>query len=214
MSKFIGYSVVFAMLFAVSCAYGQSSSDSRNESFRAVKLFVNSDFNKFSKSSISLINEFSPTFAWGKNYGNFHEVSVRDLGLMYVSNSRRFSSTLGYSYNVKVSSFNPKSRLNFYVGAGVSAGFDYSRNNNSLSVGKSVQAQTKVDLNFIPRVTYKVNERTFIDLNIPYSVYSSSRRWNSIKNSEVQSPTQKGNQINNRAFPNQFTVSVGVAIKF
>ena len=206
------------MSLVFSCSFAQEN-DVFDKKFKAAKMYVNSDFNLKSKNNpvsfVNLLRTFSPSIAWGREYGNFHEISAQDFGLFLNENWKSFRSTIDYTYNMRIGSFNPERKVNFYAGGGARTGINYSKNPAySSSSFNSTNSVVSFDLVFVPRMTIRLGKRTFLDVNIPYSLYSTSR--NSYKIDDPNIPIENRERLttNSTTFPNEFTVRVGVAIKF
>lgn len=202
---------------AFSCSFAQEK-DSFNPKFRAAKMYVNSEF-KFSNDKasnfVSLLRTFSPSIAWGREYGNFHEVLIQDMNISFNNYSNSIGASVDYSYNLRVGKFNPERKVNFYAGGGIRLGGGYSDNYSNIpNRFNERNFNAKLDLVFTPRMNVKIGKRSMLEVSFPYSVYSTNRYSNYTDNPSV--PVENRKEITNSSatFPNQFTVRVGVAIKF
>lgn len=217
MKNIITYLLAGILSLAFSCSFAQESKP-LNPKFRAAKMYVNSDFNLDKNNAASFVNllrTFSPSIAWGREYGNFHEISAQDFGILFNDNWKSFRSTFDYSYNIRIGSYNPERKVNFYAGGGTSVGMYYSKNSSySSSTFNNSKSTLNFNLVFTPRMTVKLGKRTFLDVNIPCSVYSTRRNSTFTDNPSVPVENRKNASVNSTTFPNQFTVRVGVAIKF
>ena len=211
------YVVIIGMLMVFSCAYSQQQEDV-SPTFRAVKMFTHSDF-KFSKNSsnfISLLRTFSPTITWGKEFGNFHEIGVQDINIQLSDYRKNYRGAIDYSYNVRITKgLNPDKKLKFYAGVGTQFSLQHDRNpaysSNSFSNKSGVQS---FRLQFIPRVTFQLSKNILLDVHIPYGLYSASRFSYTTEDPSLSTDDRKKVFSNSTTFPNEFTVRVGVAIKF
>jgi len=216
MKKTTTYFVTGIMILLFSCSFAQEK-DSFSSKFRAAKMYVNSDFiiNKNSSNFVSLLQTFSPSIAWGDEFGDFQEVSIQDFNLSFFDKNKSFRSTIDYSYNKRIGKYNPESKFSFYAGGGVKFGGGVDAYSPVTSTSfKTRNSDIVLDLVFTPRMTVKLGKRTFLDVNIPYSVYTTQRNSYSNENPSISVENRKEVQVKSATFPNQFTVRVGVAIKF
>lgn len=223
MKNLIKYAIVCLMTLAFSCSYSQyvgpeQPVKKKPKKFKTVKIFSNSDFSfKTDKSSgfLNLLRTFSPAISWGNEYRNFHEIGIQNFGLMLWDNSRQFNSLVSYSYNLKMQRYNPNRKVNFYSGLGIQVGGMY-RKQLPISAREYSTGGTRLNFNlvFTPRMTVKLSKRAFLDISFPYSIYSKTRYSYFNENPSLPVEDRKRSLINSNTFPNQFTVQVGVAIKF
>lgn len=207
------YFYAFILVFFASCAFGQE--DQAKREFRA-KIYSESlmDFDR-NKTSAELFKTFSPSISWGREYGNFQEIELKDFKLSFNEFSTLFQTGIEYSYNWRILRRNNESRFNFFIGTG--AGSNFGR--KSLSLSSSTNANyTSQSINFnlvfIPRMTVNLGKRAFLDVSTPYNYYTyQHNRYNAASLTRPHEDV-RGSTTNSAVFPNQFTVKVGVAFKF
>ena len=197
------------MVLAVSCFYGQDTKIEEAKTVFSAKLYAVSNFQVGSPligNGVEITKSFSPSISWGKEYGNYNEVEL--TGIRFLKNARSKEMMFGsrYSYNWRLFNNSETNRFSYYIGAGVSANYsygwsDYNEKNRNILIATSI----------IPRVNIKIGNRMYLDVNLPYNFYGHSfcKNESGFSNS---SNFDKGNT--DMAFPNKFTVNVGVAIKF
>lgn len=210
------YSLFLAMLVIISCAYGQEN-DSFSPKFRAAKMYVHSDadFDNNSQNFIELLRTFSPSIAWGNEYGNFHEIGIQDFMLSFHKDRKSFSSTIDYSYNVRMGKKNQERKVNFYAGAGARLGGSaYSYRSVITNQFSTSHNYMKLDLVITPRMTVKLSKNVLLDVNFPYAVGTLYRSGYNRDSPRIPVEDRKTSATGTRSFPNEFTVRVGVAIKF
>lgn len=208
----ITFGLTLALLLAVGCTLAQGA-DTKSKKKVAAKMFGNTSVTIGSPNEfVSMLKTFSPSISWGKEYGNFHEIEMTSFNLAFAENNRRFDNSFQYTYNTRIGK--GQKRVNYYLGAGVNSGYQFSRNNYSyssiISSDNQFYKSRNVNLNLVvvPRITVDLGDRFMLDVNTAFNVYSynmSSDKFNEYE------PMR--NQIG-EAFPNQFTIKVGVAYKF
>lgn len=210
-------SATLGMLILFSCAFSQQQ-ETISPKFKAVKIFTHSDFvfEKNASNFISLLRTFSPTLAWGKEYGDFHEIGIQDVNVQLNDFSKNLRTTINYSYNTRIGrGMNPDQKVKFYAGLGGQVNLSYDRNPaySSTSFHNKYSNQS-FQLQFIPRVTFRLSKNMMLDVNIPYGVYSFSRFSYTTENPRILVEHRKNVYSKSTTFPNEFTVRVGVSIKF
>jgi hypothetical protein len=211
---------VFFLVLSILLGYSNllsQNEDYFSPKFRAVKIVTNSnfDFQKNPVNFISLLRTFSPAIAWGKEYGNFHEITVQDFGFLLTEGQNSFRSTVNYSYNLRVGKYNPEKNVNFFVGGGALVGGAINTSTSQISTEfPSRQSTMRFDLVLTPRMTINLGKRTFLNVSIPYSVHTIDRNSVINENPSVPLENRKTVGVKSSTFPNQFTVRVGVAFKF
>ena len=216
-------SILFAiMVLTVSSFYGQKSELAKSKTVFAAKLYATSTFesNNYTTAggySIIIPRSFSPAISWGKEYGNFNEVELTDFRFGTSKNSftnGSFGIELGsrYSYNWRLFNKSETSRFSYFIGAGAGAKYAYSDVNYSYSDNSYSNRDFEISASIIPRVNMKIGKRMFLDVSLPYSF--TSFYWDKQVSNNTNDPYANTKEQSVNAFPNNFTVNVGVAIKF
>ena len=94
------YIYTLGLMLVASCAFGQESLNNREVK---AKFYTQSsgEFDR-NKSSVELFKTFSPSISWGKQYGNFQEIELKDIKLLFSDIDSRIGAGAEYSYNWKI----------------------------------------------------------------------------------------------------------------
>lgn len=210
--------ILFAtMILVVSCVYGQETQSEKKKTFFSAKLYAVSTFERGSALTINnnptiiIPRSFSPTITWGKEYGNYNEVELTDIGYTNSFGRKLFKFGTRYSYNWRIYSKSDEARFSYYIGTGVGANYNKSVGSSS-SIYDSYYFNNnyrdfKLYASIIPRVNIKIGKKMYLDVNTAYDVLDYS--WEKFKNGGYVHKSNSGS-----AFPEKFTVNVGIAIKF
>tara|TARA_B110000902_G_scaffold115666_1_gene135792 strand:- start:1305 stop:1949 length:645 start_codon:yes stop_codon:yes gene_type:complete len=213
--KFITSILIFLLVFSVSVAIGQEVNKEKTKTVFAAKLYAVSTFHLGSVvlgNGLEISKSFSPTISWGKEYGNYNEVEVTDFSFVKNAFQNRFNVGSRYSYNWRLFSKSETARFSFYIGAGAGAYFNREKGLYPYVVELENFKRKQFDTyaSVIPRINFKLGKRAYLDVSVPYNFFKY--RWESNQFLPNQDYNNKTNY--EAAFPNKFTVNVGVAIKF
>jgi len=211
--KNIGFTI--ALLFVASCVFGQETQENpkRIISLSMYKSIMYYGGNTSSASVISLGN-FTPAVAWGMENDDFHEIEVTKLNFSSRNSSFNLGLGVNYTYNWKVIEAK-SSTYNFYVGTGINPSFSTSHNTSTVSTNFPYSnTSVGVNLSIVPLFRWNVSDKFFLNFSAPYRYYNYS--YNYSNNENPATPLEQRKQIINssKIFPNDFTVRVGIGIKF
>lgn len=218
--KLFQSSILIIMLLVVSCVYGQEAKIEKERTNFSAKIYAVSTIqgSLYSGTIIDIPKTFSPSISWGKEFGNYNEVELTNLRFQKNNTFKDIEIGIKYSYNWRLFNKSETSRFSYYLGAGV--GTLYNRNKHNMEAfiygeegcdygyWTSTNNRYEASISVIPRVNYRISKRLYLDLNLPYDIYSYSSSTKRVDDNH------KFTNSNSTAFPNKFTVNVGVAIKF
>lgn len=176
---------------------------------------VNSTYNRsqYATSYVFFNHILNPTFAVNKqtNKGNRHEVELTALGINETTNrttlnnnSSLFSVSTGaavreskfaarYEY---IYVFMKNKRLQPSIGAALSPYYvKYNFAPLSTSVYPFRESAFGIQTFIIPRISYSLNKRFFVDLNVPLKITE-----NQFSSRQEYNPTEQNNTSNNTSF--------------
>lgn len=215
--KLISSILFTAMVLAVSCVYGQDTKPKKAKSVFSAKLYAVSEFvsNKaLSRGGIDvqIPRSFSPTIAWGREYGNYNEVELTDFKFKNNFSNKVLNLGARYSYNWRLFNKSETSKFSYFIGAGAGVNHYYMNNDWYYDSEHNFSSRSfQMSASIIPRVNMKIAKRMYLDLNLPFNIYSHSF----YKNESGYPANVTIDQGNiGDAFSNKFTVNVGIAIKF
>lgn len=218
----IYYSLIL-FLFACSAGFSQSIESEKQDRKISLKLYGQIMAEVEQNSNTITFPRFNPAVSLYTKNHNFHELELSSLifrrnaynGVEYALNTynkTQFNLGLRYSYNYRLYM---KNQLGVYLGAGTN--LFYNQNTYSPLASSSFpgyDSKKGFDLNITPRLTWKFNEKWYLDVNIPVNVYQQA--WGTSKWDNPAYPVKDSKTITSKGqvFPNQYTVNVGIGLRF
>lgn len=153
--------------------------------------------------------------------GHFHELELSDFSYKRDKNeslngfSKTMNKQLGlrYSFNYSI---NKKGKLRTFIGVGINTNlnsykyeYNYPGIMDIAPQGEYKAFTSNVSLNITPRLVWNVSDKWFLDINIPINVYDFT---NTMMQTYYVNRKMKTNS--STAFPNKYTVNVGVGFRF
>ena len=173
----------------------------------------------------------SPAIRLDISSHSFHEIAITEFGfekhnektvLLQSGNlvptnggvANEFKIGLRYEYSQDINVFKEKSKLNFNMGMGASPMF-YRRSFNPISSNSFPTYYTSVELELfiVPRLQYAVNDKWFVDLNIPFVGSMNSYETYRVENPAFSSSEQKNSRSTQDVLPKRYEARLGVGIK-
>lgn len=176
---------------------------------------------------------FNPTIAyqWKTAKGNLHEISLSDLYINHSEDEREYNDpilqqnvvdrgqsttsriALGYEYIVNFAK-NSDWKLIPSVGFMTESSFTQGKYESMSSTDyTSSRATFGLGVFMVPRATWYMNDRFFLDLNLPVKIFSSSFTRNKIDLPTLNTEDRISNESNYTFFPSLFAMRIGIGIK-
>lgn len=184
----------------------------------------------FSGSSNDYKFNLSPAIDLFDSNGNFHEFELQHLAFGKFSNlncfsngtsggyffgyiGKAFNTAFRYEYNVLLNHSDSKWRA--YLGLGATA--FYSRHAqfpevSSIFPTKNTDWGTR--LSVVPRLSYSINEKWFVELNIPITVMALNINHSFVDNPSYTQQQKKLSTITSELFPHYYEFKFGVGRRF
>ena len=160
------------------------------------------------------LSSFSPSVRWGIENNDFHELELTNLNLLSRKYSFAFDLGIVYNYNWKVLDLG-NNKTQFYFGTGFEPIIDLNRNYPIESVSfSSSSTKVGVNLSIAAKLKWNISDNFFVNISVPYNYYTSSYEYIKDDNPNIPSEQRKTTASSSKVFPNDFTVKVGVGIKF
>lgn len=168
--------------------------------------------------SYSLFN-FSPSVSYETNNNHFHELMISDLTFkngkpiedyLGLFDSKIIKAGLGYSFNYNAIK---SKRWNTFIGLGITYFSENIRKESTVSTYFPRWLHTNtIEAVLIPRLTFNISDKIYMDVNIPIKAYQLNR----IDDRHDFTPfgSYQETTYNDAVFPNQYTVNVGVGLRF
>jgi|GEM_PF-5110609 len=181
------------------------------------------------------IGYFSPALGFIKQNGDIHEFEISrisigtsrvdslvilenpDLQTFTMKGDQVYTIHLAfrYEYMINLRKSDEEAALKPYIGFSAQPYFRYLGFRSYVS---SVFPYSYIDvgavMSIIPRVTYDVNERWFLDLNLPLAVYRINWLQDSFEEPSIPVEDRVQSSFNTESFPNLFQVRFGAGMKF
>lgn len=200
-------------------SYAQESNKERRISLKLYNQIMIEGINPTKSISLGV----TPAVNLTTKKGHFHELELSDFSYKRDKNesingvSETVNKQLGlrYSFNYSI---NKKGRLRAFIGAGFNTNLkSYKSKNNYLGI-EHIKSEDEhkiftnsLDFNVTPRLVWNVSDKWFLDINVPVNVYNFLNTKESNKE-YLFSEQMKTNS--STAFPNKYTVNVGVGFRF
>jgi len=181
------------------------------------------------------IGYFTPAINFIRENGNIHEIELSrftfgrikaDSLTVFTDSDRNSRVRIGpalnriqiafrYEYLWLINKSNPDSKWKVYLGF---AGEPFLRSLNYRPAETTDFPFTLLDVGInisaVPRITYFLNERWFMDINIPFTVSQLAYRTESSENPQIPVNDRSVNSFETEAFPSIFQVRVGGGLRF
>ncbi|NOQ70703.1 MAG: hypothetical protein GQ574_01805 [Crocinitomix sp.] len=176
---------------------------------------------------------FSPAFSWATAKGNRHEIELSRLQINQIDESTFVDYTDGqnpvflsgdiktailialrYEYNFRF--FKKKEDMKFKPSLGLAIRPYYSKSifQPHLSTQfPSNQSDIGALVSIIPRITYDLNERWFIDLNMPVNLAEFKLHSNTYFNPALPKNQQTVTTLEFETLPSQYLIRLGVGFR-
>lgn len=207
--KLCRFTVLLALLFTGLYVNAQSI---------RLKTYLNATYANDAFSNGFNIAGISPAIAFVGANGNFHEAELSAINASSThletmgSTTKNYKLHLRYEYARRLCKKESKSQ--FYIGISASPYTDI----NAYQPGNSLSYPTRnysygLNLGFVPRYVYNVNERWAVDVNLPYDVMDFNSTVNVVKNPAFTPAQQRHTEFNFNMFESFFRMRAGVSVK-
>ena len=171
-------------------------------------------------------------FAWRTKNRNYHEIELVNAivnrfmnkstfvvnsttGIKSVSGGINNLTYIGLRYEFILEFMkDSKSDLTASLGFALQPTFIYSHSKTFTTFDfPSKHSSIKLDGFVIPRVNYKINERSFVNLNIPFSLFDFMYSQSKVRDPSVPIKSQKISSWNSEVLPKIYYLRVGYAYR-
>lgn len=171
-------------------------------------------------------------FAWRTKNRNYHEIELVNAIVNRFMNKSTFFATsspgnktvsgginnltyigVRYEYILEFMK-DSKSDITASLGFALQPNFIYSNNKSFSSVDiPSTHSNIKLDGFVIPRVNYKINERSFVNLNIPFALFDASYSKSKVRDPSVPVKSQVSSSWYSEVLPQVYYLRIGYAYR-
>lgn len=169
----------------------------------------------------------SPTISFYRDNGNFQEISLSRIlytvdddkttnsysngNTLITDGTRETTFTLGFRYDYNFLLTSKENPLLFYLG--LSCGLTYYSQFIQPKVFTSFKRTsiiTNVAVGVVPRITWQINSKIYMDLNIPFNVYELLYYWQKIHNPGLPLYQQSNGGFESTFLPKIYEVRFGI----
>lgn len=207
--------LILALLFTASCVLGQDS-DKKSKRVISLNMYKSIVYHGGTTSGTSTIGlgSFSPAVRWGIENEDFNEIEFSKFNLESKNSSFNFGIGVKYNYNWKIFESKP-TKTQFYFGTGIEPMVNIVQNYSNSSINYSTYSTNIVaNLSISLRMKWNVSDKFFVNVSLPYDYYTYSLFYVNNENPIIPLEQRKYTNSTGKVFPNDFTVKVGIGIKF
>lgn len=176
----------------------------------------------------------TPALAFTSANGNFQEIELSKIVIgntrnevlnivdstgqsSLASSLRTRNNMIAFRYEYDLLLFKKKkadSKLKSYLGLSVNPYFSNTKYSSSIaSMFTTSQQSFGALVAFIPRINYNVNERLFVDVNLPINLMDMNVTTERAENPAIPVPQRSISTLNFSQLPDQFLVRFGVGFR-
>ena len=177
---------------------------------------------------------FTPALSFPSANGNFQEIELSKIVIgntrnevlnvvdstgksSLVSVLRKKNNTIAFRYEYDVLLFKKKnadSKLKTYLGLSVNPYFSHTKYSSSIaSMFTTSQNSFGALIAIIPRINYNINEKLFVDFNIPMNIIDMNVTSDITENPAIPVPQRSISTLNFSQLPDQFLVRFGLGFR-
>ena len=207
--------LILVLLFTASCIFGQES-ETKSKRVISLNMYKSIVYEGGVTSGTNTIGlgSFSPAVRWGIENGDFSEIEFSKLNLSSKNSSFNFGIGVRYNYNWKIVD-SKSTKTEFYFGTGIEPTINLQQNfSNSLINYSSYSTNIAANLSISLRMKWNISDNFFVNVSLPYDYYTYSYSYLNNENPIIPVEQRKHTSSTGKVFPNDFTVKVGIGIKF
>lgn len=235
--------LMIAFLCSVLTSIGQENPKTKMvklyTNFSLTETTSNIGFDTLGRTSVVAKNQdihmgyFSPAFAVALPNGNFHEFEISNVLINNTKNETEFivdsnGTTISgsilrknqnmiavrYEYDFLFFKKKTEAKLKSYLGLSVNPYFSNTRYSSNITAAfPSSQNSLGALIAVIPRLNYNINERWFLDLNIPINIIDMNVVNNKTENPVLTAEQRSITTINFAQMPSQYLMRFGVGFR-
>jgi len=235
--------LVIAFLCSVFSSIGQENPKTKMvklyTNFSLTETSSNIGFDTSGRTSVVAKNQdiqlgyFSPAFAFAMPNGNFHEFEISNILINNTKNETEFivgnSGTaisgsilkktqnkiaVRYEYDFLFFKKKTEAKLRSYLGLSVNPYFSNTQYSSNIPAAfPTSQSSIGALITVIPRLNYNINERWFLDLNIPINIIDLNLVNDKAENPQLTAAQRSITTFNFAQMPSQFLVRFGVGFR-
>jgi hypothetical protein len=180
------------------------------------------------------IDYFTPAFAIYSPNGNFQELEISRLQFNHSNNAVRIQTdstgqtsdivigqkitrifiAFRYEYDILLFKQKTENKVQWYTGFSASPYFSNSKFSPIVSnLYPTNENKMGVTLSVIPRLHYNVNDRWFVDLNVPVNLFDFNVNVKNDSNPTLPDSQNKTTTLELETFPSQVLIRLGVGLR-